>query len=319
MADAGAAAGGSKLPESPFFKEPEKGNKRGIPEAIFIDDVDKLCEGQDPTIQVAKLQELYNKYMYMQSSILAQRSALKTKLPDITQALEVVNHVVEKRDKASEGDATEYTYQLAENIWAKAKAPPSNSVCLWLGANCMLEYSVEEAVELLETNKTNAQTTLKALEEDHHFLRDQITTTEVNIARCHNLGVKQRQLAKELEEAKGEKAKAIEGEKAAVGGIGGKFAPAAREGAAKGNYTWKQESEEVEVSVPMPKGTTKSNVKVTILAESIKVEADGKVVLEGTLAGKCSTSGSTWTMAGSRVEITLVKAESIQWPALFEA
>ena len=119
--------------------------------------------------------------------------------------------------------------------------------------------------------------------------------------------------------AEGEKAKAIEGEKAAVGGIGGKFAPAAREGAAKGNYTWKQESEEVEVSVPMPKGTTKSNVKVTILAESIKVEADDKVVLEGTLAGKCSTSGSTWTMAGSRVEITLVKAESTQWPALFEA
>ena len=34
------------------------------------------------------------------------------------------------------------------------------------GANCMLEYKLDEATELLRTNESNARTTLKSLEED---------------------------------------------------------------------------------------------------------------------------------------------------------
>ena len=34
------------------------------------------------------------------------------------------------------------------------------------GANCMLEYKLDEAIELLQTNESNARTTLKSLEED---------------------------------------------------------------------------------------------------------------------------------------------------------
>eukprot|EP00930_Biecheleria_cincta_P100574 TRINITY_DN9218_c0_g2_i2.p1 TRINITY_DN9218_c0_g2~~TRINITY_DN9218_c0_g2_i2.p1 ORF type:complete len:242 (+),score=71.41 TRINITY_DN9218_c0_g2_i2:186-911(+) len=239
----------------------------------------------------------------MQSSLTAQRASLKQKLPDIMAAGDTVNHLVERKEKAQEDEATEYTYQLADCIWSKASAPPSNSVCLWLGANCMLEYTLDEAVELLRTNEANAKTTLKSLEEDMAFLRDQITTTEVNIARTHNFGVKQRQLAKE----RGEEAKP------AAAAVSSAAQPSS------GAYTWKQEAEEVEVSVPTPSGAQKSDVKVTILADSIKVEHLGKVLLQGSLAGKVSPNGSTWTMTGSRVEITLEKAEQTQWASLFDS
>ncbi|OLP88381.1 Prefoldin subunit 3 [Symbiodinium microadriaticum] len=114
----------------------------------------------------------------------------------------VVEHLVSKSSEASEDEPTEYTYQLAENIWSKASAPPSKTVCLWLGANCMLEYTLDEALDLLKTNENNARTTLSSLEEDMAFLRDQITTTEVNIARTHNYGVKLRQAAKAKEAGK---------------------------------------------------------------------------------------------------------------------
>mmetsp|Transcript_36261 Transcript_36261/g.93500 ORF Transcript_36261/g.93500 Transcript_36261/m.93500 type:complete len:316 (-) Transcript_36261:178-1125(-) len=304
---AAAAVAAAGIVETAFFRPSE--GKRGIPEAIFIDNVEAMCEKEnvEPTAIVVKLQELYNKYQYMQSSIVAQRSSLKTKLPDISSALEVVNHLVDKKSKASEGEPTKYTYQLAENIWAKAEAGVNDNVCLWLGANVMLEYSLEEAVELLTANEKNARETVKNLDEDMAFLRDQITTTEVNIARTHNYGVKQRQKLKEQQEKSG-------GENETSS-----FAPAPRTGGAKGAYTWKQESEEVELSVPMPKGAAKSDIKVTILAESIKVAHDGKVLLEGQLAGKCSVSGSTWTMTGSRVEITLQKAVAGEkWATLFE-
>jgi len=75
----------------------------------------------------------------------------------------------------------------------------------------------------------------------------------------------------------------------------------------------------VEVSVRVPKEAQKADVKVTILADSLSVEHAGKVLLQGNLAGKCSPNGSTWTMTGSRVEITLEKADDKQWPGLFEA
>ncbi len=40
-------------------------------------------------------------------------------------------------------------YQLADNVYAKARIKPVETVNLWLGANVMLEYGLDEAVELL--------------------------------------------------------------------------------------------------------------------------------------------------------------------------
>mmetsp|Transcript_30974 Transcript_30974/g.70893 ORF Transcript_30974/g.70893 Transcript_30974/m.70893 type:complete len:219 (+) Transcript_30974:82-738(+) len=174
-------------------------NKRGIPEAIFLENIESLCSGGvQPTQIVAQLQELYSKYQYMQSSLVAQRASLRTKLPDISSALATVTHLMDQRDKAEQGER-EYTYQLSENIWSKASVAPSDVVCLWLGAQCMLEYKLDEALELLKTNEENAKKTLASLDEDMAFLRDQLTTTEVNIARAHNYAVKLRQEAKPTE------------------------------------------------------------------------------------------------------------------------
>lgn len=296
--------------EPVFFKQNDANAKRGIPEAIFIENVEAMCANYKPTDLVAKLQELHSKYQYMQSSLLAQRASLKTKLPDIVSALDTVNHLIDRRAKAQDGETMDYTYQLSENIWSRASAAPSDVVCLWLGANCMLEYTLDEAVELLRTNETNARTTVKALDEDVAYMRDQITTTEVNIARTHNYGVKLRQKAKE--EGRSEEAPSASAP-AALADQAGKSVKGS------GAYTWKQEREEVEVSVRLPKDAQKADVKVTILADFLKVEHCGKVLLDGELSGKCSPNGSTWTMTGSRVEITLVKAEPAQWPSLFEA
>jgi len=297
--------------------------KRGIPEAIFLDNVEAACAGQKPTDVVAKLQELYSKYQYMQSSLTAQRASLKTKLPDIVSALETVNHLIERRNKAEECESAEYTYQLCETVWCKASAAPTNVVCLWLGANCMLEYTLEEALELLSTNEKNARENLKSLEEDIAFMRDQITTTEVNIARTHNYGVKQRQDAgqEKSKPALASTANATSFSPPPRTGADSNQEAANASGKAKGvgAYTWKQEKDEVEVSVKVPKGVQKTDVKVTILMDSLKVEHGETVLLEGTLAGKCGPNGSTWTMTGSRVEITLEKASEGVWPSLFES
>ena len=63
-------------------------------------------------------------------------------------------------------------------------------------ANVMLEYPIEEAKALLATNLANAKGNLKSLVIDLDFLKDQITTSEVNIARVHNYKVEATRAAK---------------------------------------------------------------------------------------------------------------------------
>lgn len=64
----------------------------------------------------------------------------------------------------------------------------------------MLEYPVAEAAELLTSKLETALKTLSNTEEDLAYLRDQITTMEVNTARVYNWDVKQRRLARAKEE-----------------------------------------------------------------------------------------------------------------------
>lgn len=296
-------------------------NKRNIPQAIFIDAVEPLCTEFTWTLVGQRLQDLYSKYQYMQSSLTSQRASLKHKLPDITSALETVIHLTERRDKDDE--TKEYTYQLCENIFARAAVAKTNVVCLWLGANCMLEYTLDEARELLQTNESNAKTTLKSVEEDMSFLRDQLTTTEVNIARTHNHGVKLKQIqsAKDAEAAEGGVAQAgpPKPAPAARDGAGAAaFAPPPRAGGEGKGHVWKQQAEEIEISVLAPEGAAKGDIKVVITAESIKVKHKDTVLLEGSLAARCSPGGSTWTLEKGRVEVSLEKAEAKPWTSLFE-
>ena len=121
--------------------------------------------------------------------------------------------MIEQLRKYKETDKSMDTnFLLAHNLYGKATIAPTDKVCLWLGANVMLEYTLDEAEELLRGNQKTAQTTLEKVDEDLDFLRyerqssrriffhvmhdisrDQITTTEVNMARLHNWAVKQRQ------------------------------------------------------------------------------------------------------------------------------
>mmetsp|Transcript_6570 Transcript_6570/g.11536 ORF Transcript_6570/g.11536 Transcript_6570/m.11536 type:complete len:140 (-) Transcript_6570:2985-3404(-) len=132
------------------------------------------------------LKELYSKYNLMQSQLTRSKDVLKAKVPDINKALDMVNFLVGNTSDLS------VDFQLTENIWTKATVPQTNRVGLWLGANVMLEYSLEEAQALLAKNLENANKSIESTETDLQFIKDQITTCEVNIARVHNFIVTHR-------------------------------------------------------------------------------------------------------------------------------
>jgi prefoldin subunit 5 len=130
-----------------------------------------------------QLNELYSKYKFMEAQLQRSKQVLKAKLPDITNALEMVEFLTLKQEDL------EVDFQLADCIWSKAEVPRSETVALWLGANVMLEYPHSEAKDLLVRNLNNAETALASTDEDLKFLKEQITTCEVNLSRVYNYSV----------------------------------------------------------------------------------------------------------------------------------
>ena len=64
------------------------------------------------------------------------------------------------REKAAKQEEMETQFLLSDQAYAKAKIPPTDKVCLWLGANVMLEYSLDDAEDLLTKNKELAEKTI---------------------------------------------------------------------------------------------------------------------------------------------------------------
>jgi len=59
----------------------------------------------------------------------------------------------------------------------------------------MVEYTYEEAIELLKTQLAQTQMKIKETNEDLACLRENSITVEVNMARLFNHNVKQKKLA----------------------------------------------------------------------------------------------------------------------------
>lgn len=101
---------------------------------------------------------------------------LRDKIPDIKKTLEMVRFLKLRRENAS-ASALETNFELNDTLYARATVSPADTeeVYLWLGANVMLAYPIEEAESMLDEKLAAAQKSLANCEEDLEFLREQIT------------------------------------------------------------------------------------------------------------------------------------------------
>jgi prefoldin subunit 5 len=118
----------------------------------------------------------------MEAQIVKHNEGIKVKIPDIEKAIEAVEYMQKKRSETKDTEKANLNidFMVSNNLWAKADVPIGDTVCLWLGADIMCEYSFDEARTLLAKNLTNAQITLGNNETDLDYLKDQITTCEVS-------------------------------------------------------------------------------------------------------------------------------------------
>ncbi|KAF4126043.1 Prefoldin subunit [Geosmithia morbida] len=184
-------------------------NPRGIPYAPFVDKVeDYVASREDVEPTLRSFQEMISKYQFMEANLGRRLTGLNDKIPDIRKTLETVQFLRARKD---EPDPIETTFELNDTLYSRAEIPPTDEVHIWLGANVMLSYPIGEAEELLQSKLDTAKESLENCEEDLDFLREQITTMEVAIARVYNWEVVQKRKDK-ADEPEEDKSKTKESE-----------------------------------------------------------------------------------------------------------
>ncbi|XP_037067462.1 prefoldin subunit 3-like [Peromyscus leucopus] len=148
----------------------------GIPDAVFVEDVDSFMKqprNESADTVLKKRDEQYQKYKFMELNLAQKKKKkkkkrrLKGQIPEIKQTLEILKYLQKKKESTN---SMETRFLLADNLYCKASVPPTDKVCLWLGANVMLEYDIDEAQALLEKNLSTPTKNLDSLEEDLDFL-----------------------------------------------------------------------------------------------------------------------------------------------------
>ncbi|PGG97878.1 hypothetical protein AJ79_09050 [Helicocarpus griseus UAMH5409] len=178
--------------------DPSTTNPRGIPVAPFVDNVaDYVSSRADVEPTLRSFQEMISKYQFMELNTQRRGQGLKDKIPDIRKTLETVTFLRNRR-KAGAEDPLETTFELNDTLYSRATIKPEDTdeVYLWLGANVMLAYPIDEAVDLLTEKLRAAEASFANCEEDLEFLREQITTLEVATARVYNWDVVQKRKEK---------------------------------------------------------------------------------------------------------------------------
>eukprot|EP00934_Nitzschia_sp_Nitz4_P004709 Nitzschia sp. Nitz4//scaffold12_size214221//9420//10134//NITZ4_001474-RA/size214221-augustus-gene-0.0-mRNA-1//1//CDS//3329534942//4699//frame0 len=169
-------------------------NGRGIPFVKFIDDVDAFSNAFDPPasaeLMIGAYSELHSKFKTFETSLTQKKSNYQVKIPDLEKSLALVKNLQSKKES---DDKTIARYNLADNVYGKAEIDCSEGIVnLWLGANVMLEYTYEEAIDFLTQNLDTARKESTTVKEDLAFVRDQIVTSEVSMTRIFNWDVRKR-------------------------------------------------------------------------------------------------------------------------------
>ncbi len=170
-----------------------KKNSRGVPAMNFIDNIDDWIDKFTSQRLISYINQYLNKYKFMEAQIVKSNEGLKVKIPDIEKCLETIEYL-EKKEKDKQINVD---YMVSNNLWAKAEVKVPDSVFLWLGANVMCEYKMDEAKALLNQNLQNAKEQMKKNNADLEFIKDQTTIGEVNHARIYNEAIRRNAIAKQ--------------------------------------------------------------------------------------------------------------------------
>jgi len=189
---------GTTTAESTDYETTLKQKLDMIPRMEFVEDVDAFMElpvnAGNAQETLKRVDEFYQRVKLLESQNTSTKRKLKEQIEELRKGREMLEEL--KNQKSANKD-TSANFRLADHVFVKAKIKPIETVGLWLGANIMLEYGIEEGEKLLREKHVKAEESLRMTNSLIDSIREQITTVEVNMARIYNWDVKRRQAEKE--------------------------------------------------------------------------------------------------------------------------
>ena len=176
-------------------QQPQQQQGVHVIKAAFIEDMAKYVEEQGGMERaITQLQKTYRELKQLEQSLAARKTNLATKLPSLERTLDAVKHLkaqseARKEQAPEERKVRHVRYELGESgIYAQAALAEQayERVNLWMGANVMIEYTLDDAIALLEKNLGDARETIAGISRDMDIVKERTVTMEVNIARFYN-------------------------------------------------------------------------------------------------------------------------------------
>eukprot|EP00767_Chilomastix_cuspidata_P008136 gnl/Chilomastix_cuspidata/920.p3 GENE.gnl/Chilomastix_cuspidata/920~~gnl/Chilomastix_cuspidata/920.p3 ORF type:complete len:135 (+),score=69.80 gnl/Chilomastix_cuspidata/920:200-604(+) len=120
----------------------------------------------------------------MKQYLLNERETRSKAIPELETNLGIITRL---RDAAAAGESSvPFLYQLGDLLYAKARITDVSRLNLWLGADIMVEYSLDEAEGLLRKNLEDVRAAIQGVEGNLHFLQEQMETAQCNLTRVQN-------------------------------------------------------------------------------------------------------------------------------------
>jgi len=182
-------------------------NPRGIPKALFIDLNDtKITSNLELT--VANIQQNLQKYEYMLKSKDQQLKSITDITKDIKTNSKVIDTLIAQNADDSDdedGEFQDIQYELEDGLFAFASIPKkstTNTVSLWLGSGILMDFTYEEAQQILSEKSAVYTNKINEIMEDIEFLREQITTLQVNMSKVYNYSILQKRKLEQQQSVK---------------------------------------------------------------------------------------------------------------------
>eukprot|EP01069_Polyplicarium_translucidae_P013466 Polyplicarium_translucidae@DN984_c0_g1_i1.p1 len=160
-----------------------QGGPRSIPRcAVIRDPSDFVKEDSTAMGLLQSLDELHRKYSYIERSLRTELATLESNSLELKDAISVVKSLKTLKEENPNSEAVPTLHKMADNVYVRASIKPTDEVLLWIKADTLLSYSLDDALELLTKNMKAAEGSLVKLEEDINYVRTQLMACELNMA-----------------------------------------------------------------------------------------------------------------------------------------
>eukprot|EP01084_Bolivina_argentea_P179514 310192_1 len=162
-------------------------NTRGIPRALYLQNPYDIIYKNQQERYLREVEDTLGKYRLMESQLVKQKMSKVDQQKEMKNNIEVCGYL---KEKGQLGTEIKTQFEVSDQLYSEGTIKEFDTVAIWLGANVMMEFPIDEAVVFLEKRIVISKEKIADLQTDIDFTRKQMNIIEVNRSRVYNAGVK---------------------------------------------------------------------------------------------------------------------------------